>query len=187
MSETWKDITEYEGVYQISNLGRVKSLSRYKNGIHGKHMTKEKILKRLINKGGYSYIVLNYKKNRKHMLVHRLVVCEFLENKFNKKYVNHKDGNKINNDIKNLEWVTASENSSHAFRLGLRKPTLGLINGMAKFSENEILLIREMFENKQLIEDGHSICINKKEVAKIFGTTHKYIDSILKRRVWKHI
>ena len=120
-TEEWKDIKGYEGLYQISNLGRVKSLPR--NGT----IKEEKILKYSLDKYGYPQIVLNNKKH-KCFRVHRLVAEAFLLNPKNKSTVNHKDGNKTNNNVKNLEWNTIKENNDHALRTGLQRYTGKKIN-----------------------------------------------------------
>jgi hypothetical protein len=112
--EIWKDIIGYEGIYQISTLGNVKSL--------GNQFTKkEKMLKQKLDRNGYNSISLCKNGDAKHFLIHRLVAISFLYKKENKDYVNHLDGVKTNNNINNLEWVTASENQKHAFANGLNK------------------------------------------------------------------
>jgi hypothetical protein len=119
MKEVWKDIVGFEGFYQVSNLGRVKSLEKKVPYGYGLRTIPERILKNNINQCGYCYVVL-YKDTckRKHK-VHRLVAEAFIENPNNKKCVNHKDGNKQNNCVDNLEWVTHSENMQHASDSGL--------------------------------------------------------------------
>lgn len=114
MKEIWKDIPEYEGYYQISNLGRIKSLISF-NG--HKFIHKEKILKPQKNR--YLTVRLAKNKNIKQYTVHRLVAKVFLLNKENKPCVNHIDGNKYNNNINNLEWVTYKENTAHAYKNNL--------------------------------------------------------------------
>lgn len=107
MEEEWKDIEGYEGDYQVSNFGRVKSFKRDFNG---------KILKVRKN-NGYGMVDLRNKELKKHfLLVHRLVAKYFLNNIEGKDYVNHKDGNKLNNHVKNLEWCTHSDNMKHAYK-----------------------------------------------------------------------
>ena len=107
--EVWKDIAGYEGLYQISNLGRVKSLRNNK-------MRKEKILKVKKNTTGYLYLSL-YKNNvGKNYLLHRLVGEAFIENPNNYPCINHKDENKENNNINNLEWCTYLYNSRYGTR-----------------------------------------------------------------------
>ena len=120
MEEIWKDIPGYEGLYQISNKGKIKGLYRY-----------NKILKTHCNKhNGYVYALLCNNKKEKCYRVHRLVAQTFLENKENKPYVNHKDGNKQNNCVENLEWCTAKENTEHAFKNGLISIKKGKENHM---------------------------------------------------------
>ena len=121
MREEWKDIKGYEGLYQVSNLGRIKSLPK-KIKMRNQYTEKEMILKQETDKRGYARITL-CKENEKHKQaqVHRLVAIAFIPNKKNKPQINHKDGNKLNNNVDNLEWVTAKENTQHALRIGLKK------------------------------------------------------------------
>ncbi|MDM0987481.1 NUMOD4 domain-containing protein [Clostridium perfringens] len=118
--EVWKEIKGYEGMYQISNLGRVKALERIDSrGLR----RKEKILKYNNTKNGYLEAVLCKNGKTKHITVHRLVAIHFIENINNLPIVNHIDGNKQNNKVDNLEWCTYSYNVKHAFRTGLAKIT----------------------------------------------------------------
>lgn len=111
MEEIWKDIEGYEGIYQVSNLGRVKGLERYdSNG----HLLKEKILKTSINRDGYEKVSIQKNAKKKTYKIHRLVAIAFIPNVENKKEVNHIDGNKLNNRVNNLEWCTKEENERHA-------------------------------------------------------------------------
>lgn len=123
--EIWKDIKGYEGLYQISDLGNVKSLPRTRISKIQKNPTKikEKILKLCIRSKNYKYYVCNLSKNGKgkNYTVHRLVAETFIENFENKTQVNHKDGNRLNNKVDNLEWVTPKENTIHAWKNGIVK------------------------------------------------------------------
>lgn len=112
MKEIYKDIPGYEGKYQVSNLGNVRSLN-YQN------TKKIKILCPVNHHGGYQIIHLGTSKIK---MVHTLVAEAFIENPEGKKYVNHIDGNKHNNKVSNLEWVTSKENMNHAIKTGLRDP-----------------------------------------------------------------
>lgn len=118
--EIWRDIQGYEGLYQVSNLGRVKSLDRIirtKAGWEQKH--KGHILQPRIKKNGYLFLIL-YKNNQgKNKYIHRLVAQAFLSNPKSLPTVNHKDGNKQNNNVNNLEWNSYSENNQHAYNHGL--------------------------------------------------------------------
>lgn len=113
-NEIWKDIIGYEGLYQISNLGRVKSLEKTINMIDGrKRHQKEKILSPVISKYGY-YVITLWNNKSKQCKVHRLVMTAFILNPDNLPQVNHIDENKLNNRVSNLEWVTALQNNRHS-------------------------------------------------------------------------
>lgn len=122
--EVWKDIEGYEDKYQISNLGRVKSLA------DNKLIERELIRKPRIGKNGYLYVNLFKGSKGKTKKIHRLVAETFIPNPDNLPQVNHIDGNKLNNSIDNLEWVTASENVKHALRIGLTTMPSGKNNFM---------------------------------------------------------
>lgn len=119
MEEIWKDIEGYEGLYQVSNLGRVRSLAKKA----GRSPRKEKYTAIFVDRRGY--MKTNVCKFGKYtqVYVHRLVAETFIPNPDDKPQVNHKDGNKQNNHIDNLEWCTPKDNINHANKLGLRKPT----------------------------------------------------------------
>ena len=103
MSEIWRDIQGYEGLYQVSSEGRVKSLK------YGK----ERILKPRADRYGYMYVILCMDGQRKYHLVHRLVANEFLDNPDGLPQVNHKDECKTNNTVENLEWCTHEYNNNY--------------------------------------------------------------------------
>lgn len=116
--EEWRDIKDFEGVYQVSNYGRIKSCDRtvekhYRNGVLVKCQIKEKVIRHFTNNKGYSVIRLY--KNRKcyHKLIHRLVAEHFIPNPNEYLEVNHKDENKRNNRVDNLEWCNRRYNNNY--------------------------------------------------------------------------
>lgn len=118
MKEVWKDIPNYEGLYQVSSLGNARSLN----------YNREKRVKELRpykNNRGYLAITLFHNNKQKGKMIHRLVAEAFIENKQDNAFVNHKDGNKLNNNVENLEWCTPQYNIKEAFRIGLNKPQKG--------------------------------------------------------------
>lgn len=120
-NEIWKDIVGYEGLYQVSNLGRIKRLEKITKW-HTKHtsysrLDKEKILTQEILKNGYPGIRLSKNGIKKRIAAHRIIAKAFLPNPENKPCINHKDGDRTNNNIENLEWCTYSENNIHEWRV----------------------------------------------------------------------
>lgn len=120
--EEWKDITGFEGLYQISSHGRVKSYPKtVKLGNGGMNYFPGRIMKPEVMKLGYIRAQLNNNGVRKRVLVHILVASHFVENPQLGKEVNHKDGNKANNHFRNLEWLSKSENVKHSYDVIGRK------------------------------------------------------------------
>lgn len=150
----WKDIAGYELYYQISNIGQVK---RKDTG---------KILKNNI-RNGYEYVTLCVNGQRKKFYVHRLVAIAFIPNPNSYEQVNHKDGNKSNNKVDNLEWCTQKENLMHAFRTGLNTPT---IENLIRFDRKPVIRIEdgkwfsgvtEAANQMGVCEAAMSKCLNK--------------------------
>ena len=149
MEEIFRDIEGYNGSYQVSNLGRVKS---FKNG-------HEKILKQGISSVGYLYVILCQDGTATTSRVHRLVAETFIPNTENKPQVNHKDGCKTNNCITNPEWCTCSENVKHAFLNGLSESVrkAGAENGR-KYSSIPVV---QLTKNREFVEEfpsAHEAC-----------------------------
>lgn len=119
MEEVWKDIPWYEGIYQVSSIGMVKSLDRRLPVQRHFCNYKWMILSTHLNKDWYILVALSRIWIQKIFLVHRLVALAFIPNPENKPEINHIDGNKYNNDLSNLEWCTHKENINHAIRTGL--------------------------------------------------------------------
>lgn len=114
MEEIWKDVVGYEGLYQVSNFGKVKSLNYKRLGVQRDMTLRDTSV-------GYFMVLLRKNGKGASKYVHRLVADAFLDNPEDKKCVNHKDGDKHNNLAENLEWVTYKENTVHAVCTGLRK------------------------------------------------------------------
>lgn len=110
----WKDIPGYEKLYQANKYGQIRGIQRYKNG---------RILVEHKNSSGYSRVCLFKNGKRYKPLVHKLIAITFIPNPENKPVINHKDGNKQNNCVDNLEWTTQSENVKHSYANGLQKPS----------------------------------------------------------------
>lgn len=162
--EEFRSINGYESYYEISNLGNVKTLyGRYKKCIFKKPF---------VRKDGY--VVINLVKDNKQttFYLHRLVAGHFIPQDGNilKSEVNHKDGNKQNNSVDNLEWCTVSENKKHAYNTGLTK--IGSKRTSSKLTEEIV------YQIPQLIKDGISI-IN---IAKKFGVSKTAIYHVLTGR-----
>lgn len=129
MEEIWRDIVGFEDYYQISNYGRVKSLKKKtRNG----HCKNDKILKERIDKKGYVHYALKKDGKTYEKKAHRLVAEAFIENIYNKPQVNHIDGNKRNNYVENLEWVTNGENQAHSYKINPNRINYFKINNPKK-------------------------------------------------------
>ena len=177
--EVWKDIEGFEGIYQVSSYGNVKGLNRVIRRHDGVIQTyKEKILKPTVGAGGYFQKTLHNLKHRKTMSLHRLVALAFIPNPDGKETVNHIDGCKTNNDIENLEWATKSENTQHAFDIGLKQGSKGVANGRCKLTEKQVLEIREKYIPYK--------CSFYK-LADEYNVNRVSIEYIVKRKTWKHI
>lgn len=169
MREQWREIEDYEGLYQVSTFGRVRSLKR--------KTTKGKIVKQMF-RNRYLFADLSKNGYRKSYSVGRLVALSHIPNPLNKPWVNHIDGNTKNNHVDNLEWCTPSENMQHAFDTGLKKPTRGEDNPRAKLTTEKVKQIRAWYAT------GHW---RVTALGRAFGVSHQAISDIIKRKKWKHI
>lgn len=124
MQEIWKDIEGYEGLYQVSNFGRIKSLIHY--DVENGYKKKEHIINEWINRG-YMSVSLSKNKKHKNFYIHRLVAIAFIENKNNKPFINHIDYNPLNNHVNNLEWCTQKENVNWS-KIHMKKPRKNIRN-----------------------------------------------------------
>jgi hypothetical protein len=148
--------------YHISDTGVVYSVKTKIN------------LKPRLHSGGYHMVTLWLPK-QKEAFVHRLVAQAFIPNPENKKCVNHMDGNKHNNHVSNLEWVTDSENQKHSYSIGLNSRN-GMNNGKSKLDEQQVLTIRSLRSSMTGVA-----------LSKMFNVSEGTIRQICKRRAWAHI
>ena len=156
--EVWKSIKNYEGLYEVSSFGRVKSIRRNK-------------IMSLVKSGGYYKVNLVKEGVWITFRVHRLVAMNFLKNPKNKSTVNHKDFDRLNNNVENLEWVTHQENVTHAVlggRFGKTK-LYGSKNGRAIFNDEQVMNIRKMLKTSSI-----------KQVSDIYNCRYKVIWEIKK-------
>lgn len=161
--EIWKDIIGFEGLYQVSNFGNVKSL---RNNIN---------LSPALTRKKYYVVKLCYRLSSKSIFIHRLVATAFIANPENKPSVNHINGIKTDNMVENLEWCTNKENTIHAYKIGLKKPCY---KSVAQLSlKGEIIKIFNSIKEagKELNIDASSItkvCLNKQQTAMGFIFKH---------------
>lgn len=178
MQEVWLPIQGYEGIYEVSNLGRVKRVKHFvfhKNNT--KHLLPEKMLKPTKRNYNTYYSVGLWMNNiDKRFTVHRLMAIHFIPNPENKPHINHIDGNKDNNSLSNLEWVTRSENLKHAMSLGVMRNQFkaGYESKLCKLTPDDVRGIKKMRkEGKTLREIGCVYGISGRHVSGIArGETH---------------
>ena len=153
INEIFKDVKGYEGYYEISNLGRVRSTS-YKG---------KKILKPAVTKNGYLNVIFCINQKKEHKLVHRLVAEAFIPNINNYSTVNHKDEDKLNNCVENLEWLSVENNN--------------------RYSNSKMLTKEKVLQIPSLIDQGYT----QLEIAKYFNVSRRAIQSILRGEHWKDL
>ena len=177
MSETWKDIKDYEGLYRVSDLGRVRSVDRIEKCSTFTRKRKGVILKQMINRGGYCQVNLTKDGIGHTKEVHRLVASAFIPNPNNLPQVNHIDCDKTNNSINNLEWVTFDENTAHAM-LNHLKP-YGEKHKSSKLTQKEVNWIRNNYIHNDLF-------YGEEAMSERFGVSRITIYRIIKGESWKN-
>ena len=167
-AEEWRDVKNYEGLYQISNYGRLRRWYPYKK--------KFKILKP-VQKDGYECCTLSKNSIKKWNRLHRLVASAFLENTNNLPFINHKDAIRNNNFVNNLEWCNSSYNNKYTFTNGKGVRIVGEDSHSSKLKEIEVISIF-----KKSIDGAKNY-----ELALEFKVAQSTISDILKGKKWKHI
>lgn len=174
--EIFKPVIGYEGYYEISNWGKVKSLARkWSVGIKGDTILKHG-KKRVKNR--YLHVTFCIDKVKKICRVNRLVALHFCNNPNNYEVVNHLDGDIYNNYYKNLEWTTCSGNTIHAYELGLRSGKKGEDNHFSKLTDDEVSKIRAMYKEGSIAQS---------QIAKIFGVCQTQVSRIILNKQRKQI
>lgn len=169
-NELWEEI-EYHGViYYVSNYGNIKG-------------RRNKLLKQRINKDGYLVATLGYGENRSAEAIHRLVARAFIPkpNEKDKFEVNHRDCNRTNNNVENLEWVTHKQNIQYSYEHNTIAQYVardGVKNGRSTLDDKDILEIRRLYN-----EDNVSIA----EIARKFNSKNSTISNIVHNQTWKHL
>jgi hypothetical protein len=168
MEEVWKDIKDFEGLYQVSNLGNVKRLK-------SKGVLNERLIGSSIDRYGYVKRVLCKNGKMFHFTEHRLVGVTFIDNPENKSTINHINGIKTDNTVENLEWSTNLENKQHAIKTGLTN-LKGINHGRCKLTEEQVLEIKKI---------GFSQ--TRMSLSKKYGVARITISRIIKKENWNHI
>jgi len=174
--EIWRPVVGYEGKYEVSNLGRVRSLDRLvpRQGFAGPFRMRGRMLKPYLNQLGYPMVQIT---RGIPTFVHLLVLEAFVAPRKSGLVCNHLDANPRNNRVENLEWTTQTGNMQHAARLGLIRIYRGQENSNAKVTEEQVRTIR------RLSKEGHS----QRALAASFGIGRATVRSIIDRKNWKHV
>lgn len=177
MKEEWKKVVGFESLYEVSNLGNVRTVSRISKATEGRYKGQEvglKLFKPTIAQNtGYLKITLTKNRIQTTPLVHRLVAEAFLEKITGKDEVNHKNGNKLDNSVSNLEWVSRKENIQHAVKNGFRADVNGTKNPMS-------ILTNEMVKEIFLDNSG----LKWKDLGKKYGVSYMAVYDIMTGRRW---
>ena len=177
VNEEWRDILGYEGYYQVSNLGRVRSCDRVamRNGVSV--FVNGRLLKPVLDSSGYFRIALYKDGKRAFFFVHRLVAIAFLTIDTSRNEVNHKNGVKDDNRVENLEWCTHLENMRHAIATGLKLPMFGENATNSLLTESQVVEIRELRANGEKI----------RVIAEMYGVSQGAISGAVYRNNWAHL
>lgn len=167
--EIWKDINGYEGLYQVSNKGRVRSLDKYDS--MGRFHKGDIISIRIKNRTGYPCIDLYKNGERKNVNVHRLVAEAFIKNPNNYNVVNHVDGDKTNNCVENLEWCTQSHNIKHAYDNNLHNVD---IEKAIKKKKRKVLCHQNNKVYNSITEAGKELNLNISKICQVCKGTRSH-------------
>lgn len=177
MSESWLPVVGYEGLYEVSDQGHVRSLDKMIPTWTGTlRLHKGRMLTPSPDTAGYFRVgLVDANGDKKAVKVHRIVAKSFVKGEW--LTVNHVDGDKSNNAASNLEWCSQRDNNIHGIRSGLIAPTPGESNGNSKLTEDAVRYIR------RLVKAGMKLA----HVGNVFGIHSSYVRSIVNRTAWRHI
>lgn len=176
MKEIWEDVKGYKGYYQVSTLGMMKSLRR------------NILLKLSMNNKGYLSVYLSKNRIVKKYLVHRLVGFAFVPNPENKPQINHKNGIKTDNRVKNIEWRTCKENIHHAWATGLskmseRQKIKTSLSLRGSKSASSVLTESDIPKIRYLKKEGKTNI----EIGVLFNVHRRTIGSVIRKITWSHV
>lgn len=176
MKEIWKSIPKFSR-YEASNTGKLRSLN-YKNS--GRVVE----LRPALDKGYYKTMLVDDIGKNKTGRVHKFVMLAFHGEAPEGTEINHIDGNKENNSLSNLEFVTHKYNVQHSYDNGLQKPQFGSDNGNSKYDEDFVRQIKTEIES---LKDSRGRCIGRNDLADKYGVKLSFIKDLIQGRCWNHI
>ena len=170
--ETWKDIPSYEGLYQVSNLGRVKGLDRVVKTKNGRTQYKKgTVLKNKMGTNGYHYVCLYKNNKQKTFMIHSLVALNFIGDRPNKNDICHINGNRLDNRVSNLKYDTRAENFNDMYRQGKKNPK-------GKLSVEDVLEIRKIHKAGKHYH---------REIAEMFNVSISTVNCVITRKSYWYI
>lgn len=178
--EEWRPVVGWEGLYEVSNLGRVRSLDREyipKDRTTSSPLQGRMLITYKFHAYGYLGVGLSRDGKPRRRYVHTLVLEAFVGPRPPGMYCNHIDADPTNNRVSNLEWCTQKQNMQHASRLGRTKNPAGEDHARAKVTAEQVLTIRRM------AQEGES----QRELASLFGLSRRAVRLIINRETWKHL
>lgn len=177
--EIWKSVVGYEGLYEVSNFGRIRALARAYCDKNGRVSNiKERIMKQPLSNTGYHHTALRKNGISVTRNLHRIIAEAFIPNPDNKPCINHINGDKSDNTLINLEWVTHAENIQHAGATGLMK--FGINHHGSKLDEEKVRFIRE-----NVTTNGGDLTYE--ELGRMFNVSRHSLQCVVYRRTWKRV